>query len=547
MNLSTCVGPSGHFIYGIHKPCFEAHNFRQEDYILPLGRQGDHKVCRNEANFPEAAVNTAEADWIFEIPNAFPFKGATYISRSWARARARNPLSIMLPRAEETSLLQLLQPYHQNKGDELRQIYQNLPKAVQLALATTSTDAQELIELANIACDLVFDPASSDPQGLKYQPGEKGMPRACIHHPELFEAVANNPHLPDLYKETMLLRPGVQGGSEIVGDWSVDGRQSHVFEYLRANSYIPWGHYAANMAHDAVRYHVRDLSLIDMRGMRHLYYQRTYARLAPMLGLPLPEQRKRLTAGQLESLRLQLVERIGSDKGIEPLLFDNTLWGWNFGFDFAPTGYRLHASHQQIHQQFAMIPAALDAMHPDGFQTPMKSYACGDLIQDFIQDYYRQTGCRFFEAYIQAIRSNRRMDDPDGEPGSLIVHEDDQVILFAPKAQTSQWELQLMPLHPVGNILEADTRTRASLDRAILLAVQIMEAMGAKMITTIEYSKRFHLLDSDQHLLYVFLPRIPWSPGAFSEAQLRWINGHYPEDFAAACRHRLKELPSGPP
>jgi len=44
-------------------------------------------------------------------------------------------------------------------------------------------------------------------------------------------------------------------------------------------------------------------------------------------------------------------------------------------------------------------------------------------------------------------------------------------------------------------------------------------------------------------LLYAFLPRLPESPGAFSEAQLRWINGHYPEDFAASCRRRLPEVP----
>ena len=48
--------------------------------------------------------------------------------------------------------------------------------------------------------------------------------------------------------------------------------------------------------------------------------------------------------------------------------------------------------------------------------------------------------------------------------------------------------------------------------------------------------------DAEQHLLYVFLPRLPESPGGFSEAQLRWINGHYPEDFAAACREQLDDL-----
>jgi hypothetical protein len=76
----------------------------------------------------------------------------------------------------------------------------------------------------------------------------------------------------------------------------------------------------------------------------------------------------------------------------------------------------------------------------------------------------------------------------------------------------------------------------------MLIAVQVLEVLGAKMITTIEYSKRFDREDNDQRLLYAFLPRIPWSPGAFSEAQLRWINGHYPEDFAAACRAGLSKL-----
>ncbi len=49
----------------------------------------------------------------------------------------------------------------------------------------------------------------------------------------------------------------------------------------------------------------------------------------------------------------------------------------------------------------------------------------------------------------------------------------------------------------------------------------------------------FDSMDSDQRLLYAFLPKLPESPGAFSEAQLRWINGHYPEDFALACRMQL--------
>jgi hypothetical protein len=540
MNPRTCVDPSGRFNYGIHKPHYQVNNFREKDYIMPLGRRADGTTADNNGNFPEAMVDVAEADWIFEIPNAFPFKGTTYISQNWAAAKAQDPLSIALPQASAVSLGQTLATHCNTDPDTLDRIYQALPEPMQLALATTSTDPDELIRLAGLSCQFIFDSGSSAPSGLKYQPNSKRTSRPCIHNLELFEAVANNPYLPEVYKQVMVLRPGVQGKSEIVGEWIGGGGDSHVFEYLRTNSYIPWGHYAANMAHDAARYRVQDLTLDDMRGMRHLYYQRTYTRLLELLALRLPDQRKRLAVNDLESIRLQIMGALSTENGLNKLTFNNTLWGWNFGFDFAPTGYRLHASHQQIHQQFAMIPAGVKVAQPNSDSSQIPSYACGDLVQDFIQEYYRQTGRRFFEAYLQAIRSNQRMDGLKNYPNSLIVYEDEQVLLFVPKAQTSQWELQLMTRQAVGNVLETDTSTRASLDRAMLTAVHVLEAMGAKMITTIEYAKRFDIKDSDQRLLYVFLPRIPWSPGAFSEAQLRWINGHYPEDFAAACRSRLQ-------
>jgi len=125
-------------------------------------------------------------------------------------------------------------------------------------------------------------------------------------------------------------------------------------------------------------------------------------------------------------------------------------------------------------------------------------------------------------------------------PSSLVVYQDDNVMLFVPKAQTSQWELQLMPKQAVGHILETDTAMRRSLDEAILTAMRILTRLGAAMITVIEYSRRFDAGEKDQRLLYAFLPRLPESPGAFSEAQLRWINGHYPEDFALVCRLNLE-------
>jgi hypothetical protein len=134
------------------------------------------------------------------------------------------------------------------------------------------------------------------------------------------------------------------------------------------------------------------------------------------------------------------------------------------------------------------------------------------------------------------------MDETRGEK-SLVIHSDENVMLFAPKAQTSQWELQLMTLPPVGNILEADPAVRDSIDYAMLVAARVLEEMGARMMVTIEYAKAIdESEETGQRLIYAFLPRLPESPGGFSETQLRWINGHYPEDFALACRRTLERI-----
>jgi len=92
---------------------------------------------------------------------------------------------------------------------------------------------------------------------------------------------------------------------------------------------------------------------------------------------------------------------------------------------------------------------------------------------------------------------------------------------------------------PVGNAVEADASVRRSLDTGILKAQQILAGLGATMVSAIEYSKRIGM-SNGQRLLYAFLPKLPWSMGAFSEAQGRYICGHYPEDFAAACRSQLR-------
>ncbi|MCP4118328.1 MAG: hypothetical protein GY737_23595 [Desulfobacteraceae bacterium] len=530
----SCVGKDGCFIVGIHDPGFKVANLRENDHLCPLGALPDGTPVENRANFPKGDVEEPHADRIYEIANPFSFRGVTYVNSRWADRTADAPESILLPGAEEVSFLSTLEGWFLKNGIEGKHpgdLVRLLPRPMRMALADTSTDPGELVALAKGCCSFIFEEGKTTPTGLAFKGDtpDKAIPE--IHDHTLFEIIANNPFLPDTYKRAMVLTPGVQGTSEIVGEWQAE--DSHVFEYLRTNSYIPWGHFAANTADDTVRYKIRDLTLADMKGMRHLCYQRIYAMTAQQLGIPLPGQRQTLSEQALENLRLAVRRRL--DEGDCDLRFNGSLWGWNFGFGFAQSGYRLHASHQQIHQQYAMVPAAVTAENG----RPVASYACGDLVADFAKQYRQETDKGFFDNYLAAIRSNTRTDGHPDRASSLVVHEDDNTILFVPKAQTSQWELQLMAKRPCGNILEADTAMRDSLDRGILMALTALEALGARMVTNIEYSKRFDSKDTDQRLLYSFLPRLPHSPGAFSEAQLRWITGHYPEDFALACRSRL--------
>lgn len=546
MDLRTCVAPSGRFFYGIHKPQFQVANLRQTDRIASIGsfRKGD--AIENRANFPAGHVDEPGAEWIYEIPNAFPFRGTTYILKSWAEENTHRPSEISLPQPQSLSFSGLIKEWFEGappSKDKIDKMYENLPEPLQLAIAANSTDPDDLKRLAQLSCDFIYSPDGSRPVGLVYDPNDRQDAKPSIKNRTLFDVLTNNFYLPDDFKEVMVLRPGAQGHSEIVGEWQSDDGDSHVYEYLRRNSYVPWGHYAANMADDAVRYRISDLTDADMTGMRHLYYQRTYIRLAQELELVLPPQRKMLSPADMESLRCKINEALNTDEKKSQLQFNATLWGWNFGFDFSPSRYRLHASHQQIHQQYALIPRTVTAMNGDVIPgEKLSAYGCGDLIGSFGKQYRKQTGKGFFKTYIKAIRTNRRMDGRKNREKSLVVYEDDRVMVFVPKAQTSQWEIQLMTLKPVGNILEADGDTRRALDRALLITMKILSVMGAKMVTAVECSKRFDHNDNDQRLLYWFLPRMPGSPGAFSEQQLRWINGHYPEDFAAACRTHLPEV-----
>jgi len=539
-DLRTCVSPEGRFVFGLHQPRFTTVNLRIGDDLSVLGHTEEGRPQFNTANFPASDVEEPAADAIYEIANPFPFKGTTYIGKGWADRAAADLGRIAIPARPDSSLTQYLRESPvggQLTRQETARFVAHLPRPLQLAVAVTSTDPADLTALAEVCCGLEKDPVTGVPIGMRYTNGTGGHARVRIFDEQLFDAVANNSALPESYRQVMVLRPGAQGNSEIVGEWRRDG--SHVFEYLRRNSYIPWGHFAANMADDAVRYAVGRLNPEDIFGMRHLYYQRTCVRLAAMLELPIQASRRALTAVELEELRRTVKERLAAaDPGRLP--FTATLWGWNFGFDYAPSGYRLHASHQQIHQQYALIPATVPAA-AGSTGDRLDAFACGDMIRAFIGEFQRQSGRGFFECYLEAIATNRRMDERTDRPRDLVVYQDDQVLLVVPKAQTSQWELQLMTRRPVGHIVEADAAVRRALDRALLVAMRVLTALGATMITVIEYGKRFDAGDNGQHLLYAFLPRLPESPGAFSEAQLRWINGHYPEDFAEACRRHLSQ------
>jgi hypothetical protein len=532
--MRTCISPEQCFIFGIHKPSYKVRNLRSRTRIERLGSDTEGLIIENRINYPDQTVDVPQADWIYEIANPFPFRGTTYIGKTWADRNADNQDRIRLPENPTVSLGAILDA--QQLPAEL---ITALPRPLLLALAATSTDAADLVRLAQHSCS--FEPGeNAEPRGLVYEIGADDTPRPLIHDHDLFETVANNPALPDAYKIAMVIRPGAQGNSEIVGDYHHPVEPTHIYEYLRRNSYIAGGHYAANMAEDAIRYCIDDLSQNDLDGLRHLYYQRTYIRLAEMLGIHLAEPP--LGADELETLRLSIANHpdlVSTDLAA-------TLWGWNFGFDFAPTGYRLHASHQQIHQQFALIPEAIQ-----GFSTidqptaaPYRPFSCGDMITEAIEQYRAVHKSSLFHDYYQAILGNQRMDGRRDLSSGLVVWQDERVLLFVPKAQTSQWELQIM-VKPgadssfVGHVIEADQPLRRSLDSAILKAQQALAARGARLVTTVEYSKRFASNRQDQPLLYSFMPKLPHSPGAFSETQLRFINGHYPEDFAAACRQSL--------
>jgi hypothetical protein len=527
----TCVAPSGEFVYGIHKPGFKVTNLRENDDIVDLGRTSNQETVNNVENFPEKDVQVSSGPWVFEIPNAFPFMGATFILKSKADQTIDdcNPFSELSERSDE--------------GRTEAEI-KTKSRASLLSLASSSTDPQLLTSLAERSCKFVYDKNTQFVSGRIYREDDRGHLSPAILDRHLFQLVSNNPSLPDAYKRQMALIPGVQGKSPIVGEYT--DSDTHVWEYLRENSYIPWGHYAANMAHDAVRYRISSLTPNDLYGLRHLYYQRIYVQLAAELELPVPNRGLRLGKNDLEHLRRLIFSKLQerSESGLN-LPFNAVIWGQNYGFDLSLSGYRLGGSHQQIHQQFALVrtdvPVYVGGETERSFCV-MPTYAQGDRIAQFTKAYQDKTGKRFFESYLRAIQNNKRLDGRIDKASDLTIYRDEKVVVFVPKAQRSQGEIQIMSIEQCGHIVEADTEVRDSLDRAILLTMRILENLGVEIFNTFEISKRLDNSDQDQRLLYCFFPRHPQSPGGFSEFQQRWISNHYPEDFAKSCRDELGKI-----
>ena len=77
MKLRTCVTPEGKFIFGIHKPNFKTANLRENDFLQILGLDTADNPVDNTRNFPEGDVEETQGEWIYEIPNPFPFRGAS--------------------------------------------------------------------------------------------------------------------------------------------------------------------------------------------------------------------------------------------------------------------------------------------------------------------------------------------------------------------------------------------------------------------------------------------------------------------------------------
>ena len=110
---------------------------------MPLGTFDDGSLYENHRNFPAGDVEEPDADWVYEIPNAFPFRGTTYISKSWADSKAADPTSIVLSEPPRISYTSALKKWLGDSAfsENNKKAFSALPDPLLLALATTSTCA----------------------------------------------------------------------------------------------------------------------------------------------------------------------------------------------------------------------------------------------------------------------------------------------------------------------------------------------------------------------------------------------------------------------
>ncbi|MGA7278490.1 MAG: hypothetical protein WBW79_11165, partial [Desulfocapsaceae bacterium] len=137
--MRTCISPEQCFIFGIHKPSYRVPNLRSRTRIERLGRDTEGGAVENRLNYPDQKVDVAQAEWIYEVANPFPFRGTTYIGKTWADRNADNPDRIRLPEQPAVSLSETL-----NAQQLPAELISALPRPLLLALAATSTDGTDL-------------------------------------------------------------------------------------------------------------------------------------------------------------------------------------------------------------------------------------------------------------------------------------------------------------------------------------------------------------------------------------------------------------------
>lgn len=162
--LTSCVHPDGRFRVGVHQPSYTVRNLREREFRGMLGQLPDGREVDNAANFPEGDIHASASYPVYEIANALPFRGCTYIDAGWAAARSLNPASIAIRPQPPLSLRQHLAAQGMDEA-AVQQCVKGLPLQLRYALAATSGDAEELIWLAETCCSFIYAAGNHDNHG----------------------------------------------------------------------------------------------------------------------------------------------------------------------------------------------------------------------------------------------------------------------------------------------------------------------------------------------------------------------------------------------